>query len=97
MPGGVSQDNDMARRNKAGQHSCALVRRLGIDIRQPTHGWRHRFKTVARRVDMPSEWSDAVTGHEDGRPSCDYGEFELAKMAEWIDKMPWYDLTDPER
>jgi len=34
---------------------------------QPTHGWRHRFKTVDRETGIAPEYLDAWQGHEDGR------------------------------
>jgi integrase len=33
---------------------------------QPSHAWRHRFKTVAREVGIDLEVRDAIQGHEDG-------------------------------
>jgi integrase len=47
----------------------------------PSHSWRHRFKSEARRVGedrkpiMSEETSDALTGHYEGRVSRDYGEY----------------------
>jgi integrase len=47
----------------------------------PSHSWRHRFKSEARRVGtdqrpiMSEETSDALTGHYEGKVSRDYGEY----------------------
>ena len=55
---------------------------------QPNHAWRHRFKTVARDVGIAPEYSDAITGHEDGRASSDYGETTLTALWREIQKLP---------
>lgn len=58
----------------------------------PSHGWRHRFKTIAREVDIAPEYSDAFTGHEDGRASTNYGETTLKVLWREIQKLPKYDI-----
>lgn len=58
----------------------------------PNHGWRHRFKTVARDVDIAPEYSDAITGHEDGRASTHYGETTLKALWREMQKIPRYNL-----
>lgn len=60
---------------------------------QPNHAWRHRFKTVARDVDIAPEYMDAIQGHEDGRASTDYGETTIRTMWREIKKLPRY-VTD---
>ena len=59
---------------------------------QPNHAWRHRFKTVARDVGIAPEYSDAITGHEDGRASSDYGETTLKALWREIQKLPQWDV-----
>ncbi|WP_371157000.1 DUF6538 domain-containing protein [Jannaschia sp. 2305UL9-9] len=56
----------------------------------PNHGWRHRFKTVARDVDIPPEYSDALTGHQDGRASTSYGETTVKALWREVQKLPRY-------
>jgi integrase len=52
----------------------------------PTHSWRHRFKSEARRLGpdgrpiMSEEVSDALTGHHEGRVSRDYGEYYVKEV-----------------
>ncbi|MEA1619213.1 tyrosine-type recombinase/integrase [Erythrobacter sp. T5W1-R] len=50
---------------KMGERLAKWVRSLGVEEGvQPNHGWRHRFKTVARAVRMdsePSRWGDRST------------------------------------
>ena len=39
----------------------------------PNHNWRHRWKAVARHVEMYPEISDFITGHGGGSVSKRYG------------------------
>ncbi|MCE6960254.1 site-specific integrase [Cereibacter sphaeroides] len=55
---------------------------------QPNHGWRHRFKTVARDAGMPPEYMDAIQGHEDGRAATAYGEMSVKALYREICKIP---------
>ena len=58
---------------------------------QPNHAWRHRFKTIARDVDIKPEYADAIQGHEDGRASTDYGETTVKALWREIQKIPRYE------
>ncbi|KQB12428.1 integrase [Rhodobacter capsulatus] len=60
---------------------------------QPNHAWRHRFKTVAREVGIAPEYSDAITGHEDGRAASDYGETTVKALWREVQKLPRYEVT----
>ncbi|MFN3723580.1 MAG: DUF6538 domain-containing protein [Paracoccaceae bacterium] len=57
---------------------------------QPNHGWRHRFKTVARDAGVAPEYSDALTGHQDGRAASDYGETTVKALWREVQKLAWY-------
>lgn len=59
---------------------------------QPNHAWRHRFKTLARDVDIAPEHSDAITGHEDGRAASDYGETTIRALWREIQKLPQWEI-----
>lgn len=59
---------------------------------QPNHGWRHRFKTIARDVDIPQRYMDAIQGHEDGSASADYGENTVKALYREIQKLPPYGI-----
>lgn len=48
---------------------------------QPNHGWRHRFKTVARSVGMDSRVVDAIQGHAPRTAGDDYGDVTVEAMA----------------
>jgi site-specific recombinase XerD len=61
---------------------------------QPSHAWRHRFKTVAREVGIDLEVRDAIQGHEDGRAASDYGEVTIKAMWNAIQRLPWFDVAD---
>jgi integrase len=66
------------------------VRGLGLTDERinPSHSWRHRFKTLARRHELKTDVADAITGH--GRRSIGdtYGEYEIAAMQREIEKIP---------
>lgn len=55
---------------------------------QPTHGWRHRFKTVARAVGMDSEARDYIPGHKIPGMGAVYGD--MAGLHREIEKLPRY-------
>ncbi|TCR81535.1 DUF6538 domain-containing protein [Rhizobium sp. BK376] len=59
---------------------------------QPNHAWRHRFKTIARDVDIAQRYMDAIQGHEDGSASSDYGENTMKALYREIAKLPRYDI-----
>lgn len=60
---------------------------------QPNHAWRHRFKTIARDIDMHPEYRDAIQGHEDGRAASDYGETTIKALWREIQKMPRWEIA----
>jgi integrase len=60
---------------------------IGSDV-QPNHGWRHRFKTLARDVGIPLEYVDAIQGHEDGRASTGYGEHTMIAIKREVERFP---------
>ena len=54
----------------------------------PSHGFRHTFKTLSRQVSIPEDVHDAMTGHNDGSVSRDYGSMPLSRMAEELKLLP---------
>ena len=54
----------------------------------PSHGFRHTFKTLSRQVSIPEDVHDAMTGHNDGSVSRDYGSMPLSRMAEELKRLP---------
>jgi integrase len=59
---------------------------------QPSHGWRHRFKTVGRELEIQDRVLDAIQGHAARTAGGDYGDVTLKTKVEAISKMPKYDL-----
>lgn len=90
----TSPDQDPADRAQAvSKRVAAWVREVaGVTdpVVRPTHGWRHRLKTVGRDVDIAPEYLDAIQGHEDGRAASDYGEMTMKALGREIRKLPRY-------
>ena len=62
----------------------------------PSHGWRHRFKTVGREIGCSDRVLDAICGHA-GRTAGDaYGDVSITAKAVTIDKFPAYRLQQGE-
>jgi integrase len=57
---------------------------------QPTHGWRHRFRTVGRDIGIDPEYLDAMQGHEDGRAAVEYGDTTMKALHREVLKLPRY-------
>lgn len=77
---------------RVGAKLAGWVRSLGIDDTHvwPNHGWRHRFKTVARST-MPEQFSDALLGHAPATQGRKYGAFPAKILAEHIASMPRFE------
>ena len=60
---------------------------------QPSHGWRHRFKTVGRDVGASDRVLDAICGHSGKTTGDDYGDVTLGAKKRVIDSTPPYKLT----
>lgn len=78
--------------NVTGKVSTWVRGTAGVNDRrvQPNHGWRHRFKTIARDVDISHRYMDAIQGHDDGSASVDYGENTMKALYREIQKLPRY-------
>ncbi len=87
----ADNDDPVKRASNAGKKVCKWVRKsAGVtDPRvQPNHGWRHRFKTLARDADMPHEYMNAIQGHAGGKAADDYGENTMKALYREIQKLP---------
>jgi integrase len=75
------------------------VRGLGIKdpLVAPNHGWRHRFKTAARKVRMNPETRDAIQGHVPRTDGEDYGAHPPDVMFAEIEKLPRYEVVAAEK
>lgn len=61
---------------------------------QPSHGWRHRFKTQGRELGMSDRVLDATQGHSGRKAADDYGDVTIAAKLRLIDALPYYDLNE---
>lgn len=70
------------------------VRSLGVvgPTVQPSHGWRHRLKTVGRELGADPRVVDAIQGHASRTASDDYGDVTLRAKRTLITKLPRYSL-----
>lgn len=71
--------------NRVRDFSRESVPELGVG---PTHGWRHRFKTLGYELGIERRVLDAIQGHAPQSVSDRYGEISLKAMTQAIDKMP---------
>ena len=53
----------------------------------PSHGWRHRFKSLARRAEVDPRVADAIQGHAGRTASDDYGDVDLETRAKALARM----------
>ncbi len=80
-----------------GYYSTNFAKRWGEYLRDvakidssahPSHGFRHTFKTLARKVRIPEDVHDAITGHAGGGVGRSYGAMPLATMASELKRFP---------
>ena len=72
-------------RNKVNE----FVREVVLDKNvSPSHGWRHRFKTVGIDLEIDMRVLDAIQGHATTNVSGDYGEVSIQARANAIAKFP---------
>lgn len=66
------------------------VRGLGLTDERlaPNHSWRHRFKTLGRRLGLATDLVDAITGHGKRTVADSYGEFEMVALHRELMKIP---------
>lgn len=60
----------------------------------PSHGWRHRFKTVGREEGIADRTLDAIQGHASKTAGDNYGDVTLKAKTIAINNMPFYALDD---
>ena len=68
------------------------VRTLGVTAPQPNHGWRHRFKTVARAAGIPEYLAERAQGHAPSNAGGKYGHVPLATLHDAIALLPRYSV-----
>lgn len=72
-------------KNRLAETARDTVKDKGV---MPNHGWRHRFKTVARSVGMDGRVVDAIQGHAPRTAGDDYGDVTVQAMALAMQKFP---------
>ena len=68
---------------------------VSLDV-DPNHGWRHRFKTLAREEGIDPRVADCLQGHAPRTAGDDYGDITLKAKAAAIGKLPRYELEPAE-
>jgi integrase len=58
----------------------------------PSHGWRHRFKSVAREIGIDAYVADAIQGHAPRTAGEGYGDVSLRVKKNAIDRIPRYPI-----
>lgn len=59
---------------------------------QPSHGWRHRFKTLGRELALSDRVIDAIQGHASKTAGDGYGDVTLAAKHNAIEALPDYPI-----
>lgn len=60
----------------------------------PNHGWRHRFASLGREVDMGDRVMNAIQGHAPKTAGDRYGEVNVRARAAAIEKLPRIEVSD---
>lgn len=91
----TGQGDPMKRAQTVGNRMAEWLKKAELvpaDV-APNHGWRHRFKTVAREGGLADRIVDAMCGH-DGRTASDNdGDVSIKVKARVIEAIPVQDLT----
>jgi integrase len=81
----------------SGYYSTNFAKRWGEYVRDiakvettadPSHGFRHTFKTLAREVTIPEDVHDGITGHAGPGVGRTYGTMLLTTMAAALKRFP---------
>ncbi|WP_245471529.1 hypothetical protein [Bradyrhizobium genosp. SA-3] len=71
----------------------AFVREVKDKNVDPSHGWRHRFKTVGIDQGVEMRVLDAIQGHAPRNISEGYGDVTIKAKASAIARFPAIDVT----
>lgn len=93
-PGSKKKDGALPARTVAGRVSQWL-QKIGVVPAgvSPTHGWRHRFKTVGRELGIADRILDAIQGHAARTAGDEYGDVTIAARRSAIDRFPSFELN----
>ncbi|WP_114361003.1 MULTISPECIES: tyrosine-type recombinase/integrase [Rhodopseudomonas] len=79
---------------KAGERLAEWIRsnQIGVTDKRvaPNHGWRHRFSSLARHVDMHIDVQNIIQGHTGDKVASDYGDAWIDTAYREIMKIPKY-------
>jgi integrase len=89
-----SEENPYNR--KVGERLGEWVHSIGIakDV-QPSHAWRHLFKSIGRYAQIPEDALDALQGHQARGEGAKYGSHWPLMSYRWIKQIPRYELHAP--
>ncbi|HEV7433447.1 MAG TPA: DUF6538 domain-containing protein [Pseudorhizobium sp.] len=78
--------------DKVGERLALWVREeVGITRKvQPNHGWRHRFETQGRELDIRQDVVDKITGHKNDTQAAEYGDYLIPVLSAAIENLPRY-------
>ncbi|MCK1683799.1 tyrosine-type recombinase/integrase [Bradyrhizobium sp. 147] len=76
-------------RNKVNAFVREVVKDPNVD---PSHGWRHRFKTVGIEQEVAMRVLDAIQGHAPRNASEDYGDVTITAKAKAVGRFPNIDV-----
>ncbi|MGZ6371206.1 MAG: DUF6538 domain-containing protein [Bdellovibrionota bacterium] len=81
---------------KAGERLAEWIRSDVVGVKDenvaPNHGWRHRFSSLARHVDMHVDVQNIIQGHAGDKVASDYGDAWIETAYREIMKIPKYVL-----
>ena len=82
---------------RIGQKLAEWVRGLGVTDRNvsPNHGWRHLFRTTARRAGVEENLIDAIEGHAPGSVGRGYGSYPADVLAKAMLRIPRLSFEPP--
>jgi integrase len=92
-PANKARDSIKAARTVAGRVGQWLQAKNVIPAGvSPNHGWRHRFKTVGRELEISDRTLDAIQGHASKTSGDDYGDVTILARKSAIERFPRYAL-----
>ncbi len=104
LPDGALFYADNDKRQGASHPSKHVAGRISVWLRQsqlipkevdPSHGWRHRFKTVARERQLDPRVIDAIQGHAPRTAGESYGDVTLRAKAHALQRVPPIGIQPP--
>lgn len=69
-----------------------VIEDQGIEVAQPTHAFRHTFKTELRTIGTSDKVNDSITGHASGSVGDRYGTVYMQTKLDVINQIPKLDL-----